>query len=1145
MQDIIGESLKKLKRKRVRRTRLVAILLVLSLVVSLDVFWTLRQPGLTLAGDADCGIVEHTHNENCQNGETPCQLTEHTHTLSCYSDDKADVESQIDWQKMFEDYPFTGNLAEDLVGIAKTQVGYNESSSNFEVDADGIRRGYTRYGAWYGTPYGNWSATFVSFCLHYAGADENQFPVNSGANSLAAQWKSLGKYKTANTYQPVVGDLIFFKDNTVGIISDVLSNSCYVIRGDVEGCVRGELIQLVDSSIDGFGTISNKLSLEEMLDISNGPAVFIFDGGTSVYSGSETPTVRTYNLRNTRATSTEIKDLVTYLNQVDGSFSLTLLDAYNHAVAKDENGNRIVHANTLYKLTLTTHSLKGFAPGTYTYQLPEDITIVGIDNKFEGDFILTDKTNVGSWKIDSNGLLTLTFNDNMNTRTDVTISATFGVIFPEQEKPIDFDGKITVVIEPPREEVQVTELQKWGLQGNPEYANDPSKANKTDASKLYWTVLIEGNADSNIPGSTLISDTILKYDWSYEHSYTESDMAAGLKFGASVVNPDNTEETFWHQWTVYPGDPNLTWNEKGWTYTMPEKIWCEVGHEAVLGNEYWSYYIEYTSTPAHTNVAGELGYTNKIEADNQSKEGWGGFTQTEVEADIFKHGTLVTDADGAKIVWEIQATIPGKKDKADYQWYLNDTLMVIDNSGQNVVEYLDNDLHGGKIMANYYGQTVEVPFIEDATKDDPYAYNIGYWLEGGNIVRQILFLTKCTCDEEPCGNEGCWREVYWINGQTIYTDYCRCWSETKNTTFTITYETDVTDKIAKYSGSNYYMRNRVGFACSGINGKYINSDVWLPTIVEKEGTEFEDLIAKYSITVNEAKLNLTGGNPLLIHDEMTETLAFIRGTLTVKSVDAMGNEVYLQENQDYTYTYDGTGNTVVDGKKVHVLEVEITHPQPVTYYLEYDTTLVIPPGTKDSVAYSNLATVTLWKKDITDTSTEKFYPDINIASNYYAVLLHKIKASDRTNLAGAKFGVFNEHGGLIIESYTDSDGKLLFETDIENGIFLREHELYYVQEIEAPRGYKLDETKHWFCFCSSSGANCPVYDTLIEGKPIDRIPFNSLGHIDLTNELLIYDLPATGGPGTYIWILVSIIFIVIPLVYIFIRRRKRGRRGVG
>ena len=65
MQDILGESLRKLRQIRIRRTRMIAILLLLSFVVSLDVFWVLRQPGLTLAGDADCRVVEHTHDDGC------------------------------------------------------------------------------------------------------------------------------------------------------------------------------------------------------------------------------------------------------------------------------------------------------------------------------------------------------------------------------------------------------------------------------------------------------------------------------------------------------------------------------------------------------------------------------------------------------------------------------------------------------------------------------------------------------------------------------------------------------------------------------------------------------------------------------------------------------------------------------------------------------------------------------------------------------------------------------------------------------------------------------------------------------------------------------------------------------------------------
>ena len=61
MRDTLGNSLKNLKWLRILKIRVSAILLVLSLIVSFDVFYALRQPGLTLAGDASCGIVEHKH----------------------------------------------------------------------------------------------------------------------------------------------------------------------------------------------------------------------------------------------------------------------------------------------------------------------------------------------------------------------------------------------------------------------------------------------------------------------------------------------------------------------------------------------------------------------------------------------------------------------------------------------------------------------------------------------------------------------------------------------------------------------------------------------------------------------------------------------------------------------------------------------------------------------------------------------------------------------------------------------------------------------------------------------------------------------------------------------------------------------------
>ena len=403
MRSTLKKSLKNLKWIKTQHNRMTAVLLVLSILVSLNVALALRQPGLTLAGDAACGIQEHTHDENCgvqmcvcgfpedmhvhdsscfevlfveaqenrtlqcQETEQPhvhhegcyqsvvteaamesvlscenadaehsheegcyqtieipgqeetilacdlvsephehaescyaveiieayeeqvlicgieacehvheeacyswemtCSLPEHVHSVECYSDESADVETPLDWEKMFEDYPYSGDLREDLVGIACTQVGYAESKLNFELDSDGVRHGYTRYGAWYGAPYRDWSAMFVSFCLNYADADSDEAPGNTGASSMAKAWNRLGKYAPAEEYIPVEGDLVFLKENAVGIVADVRGSTFDAICGDIDDAVSRETFSLTSSSIKGWGiTVGTVPAAEETLE---------------------------------------------------------------------------------------------------------------------------------------------------------------------------------------------------------------------------------------------------------------------------------------------------------------------------------------------------------------------------------------------------------------------------------------------------------------------------------------------------------------------------------------------------------------------------------------------------------------------------------------------------------------------------------------------------------------------------------------------------------------------------------------------------------------------------------------------------------------------------------------------------------------
>lgn len=127
-------------------------------------------------------VKAHHHTDDCYKKELVCGLKEHTHTASCYSDESADIENKSDWEATIP--TLSGNWAEDVVSIAQSQLGYEESTANFKLADDGeTRKGYTRYGAWYGNKYGDWSAMFASFCLNYAEIPSKTVPVNSGSTA--------------------------------------------------------------------------------------------------------------------------------------------------------------------------------------------------------------------------------------------------------------------------------------------------------------------------------------------------------------------------------------------------------------------------------------------------------------------------------------------------------------------------------------------------------------------------------------------------------------------------------------------------------------------------------------------------------------------------------------------------------------------------------------------------------------------------------------------------------------------------------------------------------------------------------------------------------------------------------------------------
>ena len=137
--------------------------------------------------------IYHHHTDACYEEVLTCPLPEHHHTVACLSDTSADLETPEEWQAANAEAVISGNWAEDLLSVAKTQLGYEQSEKNFEIDpADGVTlRYYSRYGQSYGNPYGEWDVMFLSYCLKYAGIPQSAIPQEASVLALRSSMSDM------------------------------------------------------------------------------------------------------------------------------------------------------------------------------------------------------------------------------------------------------------------------------------------------------------------------------------------------------------------------------------------------------------------------------------------------------------------------------------------------------------------------------------------------------------------------------------------------------------------------------------------------------------------------------------------------------------------------------------------------------------------------------------------------------------------------------------------------------------------------------------------------------------------------------------------------------------------------------------------
>ena len=334
MRNQLDKAIRRVMAARHAEHRRAAVLVILALLTILSVSWRLHQVGIAMTDDEySCGYEEHVHSDACYTevlicgyedgaSETPadsaeedgeaapaahshtadcyqrvltCTLPEHTHTLECLADITADVETPADWDEQSEGV--SSFWSDAMTEIAQRQLGYTESAKNFTVDkalGETLAQAhhYTRYGDWYGNPYGNWDVMFVAFCQHYAGIPEDVIPQCASLLQLRTELENAHpEYITPGGSEATPGDIVLYTnaagEETIGIVTAYDGANLTVVSGAVDGAVAAVTVAEADVTntirvLDAYGVYAQTGASDGSEELSfDADAILARDGAVA------------------------------------------------------------------------------------------------------------------------------------------------------------------------------------------------------------------------------------------------------------------------------------------------------------------------------------------------------------------------------------------------------------------------------------------------------------------------------------------------------------------------------------------------------------------------------------------------------------------------------------------------------------------------------------------------------------------------------------------------------------------------------------------------------------------------------------------------------------------------------------------------
>ncbi len=427
----------------------------------------------------------HYHTDDCYEEVLTCGLEEHHHTVNCLADPLADVEDESDWLAK-TNTALSGDWSADLLTVAQSQLGYEQSEKNFELDADdGVTvRHYTRYGEWYGNPYGSWDVMFLSYCLNYAGIPQSAIPQRAGVLALRSDLRATGYLMDPQSIPAAQQDAIALCDEEMPDEEGFADAAGFADGASTFRSIRPGDIVFYNAAVTETVAAENEPQIETLSLESDA------DTGDPVLSSLNTPADPPRTEQRTTVSETlgivsdvdEAADTLTVISgNVNGKVDTVQVDIsqltglISLAAVQEEESFRAEEAPVVlgtmtpggsitgitvtvndetvigsleladgdklkldYDYSIPANTITADGDRTLTYQLPEGICL---STAIADRPITQDQKQVGTLNVSKDGFVTLTFNSDF--QADQPFTGSFGLEAEVTTSQIGDGGTIT------------------------------------------------------------------------------------------------------------------------------------------------------------------------------------------------------------------------------------------------------------------------------------------------------------------------------------------------------------------------------------------------------------------------------------------------------------------------------------------------------------------------------------------------------------------------------------------------------------------------------------------------------------------------------------------------------------------------------